>query len=79
MRDFAPSGYDQRQYCSPGFNLPMGCFMRTPHGEYPEYHTSADNLQFVTSAALGESARIHAPRAGHFRRGLRILKSFAQG
>jgi aminopeptidase-like protein len=58
MREFAPSGYDQRQYCSPGFNLPMGCFMRTPHGEYPEYHTSADNLQFVTATALGESWRL---------------------
>jgi len=58
MREFTPFGYDQRQYCSPGFNLPMGCFMRTPHGEYPEYHTSADNLQLVTAAALGESWRI---------------------
>jgi aminopeptidase-like protein len=58
MREFAPFGYDQRQYCSPGFDLPMGCFMRTPHGEFPEYHTSADNLQFVTAAALGESWRL---------------------
>jgi aminopeptidase-like protein len=58
VREFAPVGYDQRQYCSPGFDLPMGCFMRTPHGEYPEYHTSADNLQFVTAAALGESLRL---------------------
>jgi aminopeptidase-like protein len=58
MREFAPFGYDQRQYCSPGFDLPMGCFMRTPHGEYPEYHTSADNLQFVTAVALGESWRL---------------------
>jgi len=58
MREFVPFGYDQRQYCSPGFDLPIGCFMRTPHGEYPEYHTSADNLQFVTAAALGESWRL---------------------
>jgi aminopeptidase-like protein len=57
-REFAPFGYDQRQYCSPGFDLPMGCFMRTPHGEYRQYHTSADNLQFVTAAALGESWRV---------------------
>ena len=54
-RDFAPIGYDQRQYCSPGFDLPIGCLMRTPSGEYPEYHTSADNPQFVTAASLGES------------------------
>jgi len=50
--DFFPYGYDERQFCSPGFNLPMGCFMRTPHGHYPEYHTSADNLDFVHPAAL---------------------------
>jgi aminopeptidase-like protein len=36
----------------------MGCFMRAPHGEYPEYHTSADNLQLVTAATLGELWRL---------------------
>ena len=50
VRDFSPYGYDERQYCSPGFNLPVGSFRRTPHGEYPEYHTSADNLEFVSAA-----------------------------
>ena len=53
--DFFPYGYDERQYCSPGFNLPLGCLMRTPHGQYPEYHTSADNLDFVQPEYLGES------------------------
>jgi aminopeptidase-like protein len=53
--DFSPYGYDERQYCSPGFNLPVGCFSRTPYGKYSEYHTSADNLDFVQPHSLGDS------------------------
>jgi aminopeptidase-like protein len=53
--DFSPYGYDERQYGSPGFNLPVGCFMRAQHGTFPEYHTSADNLSFIKPAALEES------------------------
>lgn len=53
--NFFPYGYDERQYCSPGFDLPVGCFMRTPHGEYPEYHSSADNLDFVKTESLVDS------------------------
>ena len=45
VRDFSPYGYDERQYCSPGFNLAVGVLSRTPHGCFPEYHTSADNLE----------------------------------
>jgi aminopeptidase-like protein len=52
---FSPYGYDERQFCSPGFNLPIGCLMRTPHGRFPEYHTSADNLDLVQPSALAES------------------------
>ncbi len=53
--DFSPYGYDERQYCSPGFNFPVGCLMRSQHGRFPEYHTSADNLDFVRPEALGDS------------------------
>ena len=53
--DFFPYGYDERQFCSPGFNLPVGCFMRTPHNCYPEYHTSADNLDLVQTQYLADS------------------------
>jgi aminopeptidase-like protein len=55
LLDFVPYGYDERQYCSPGFDLPVGCLTRTPNGRYPEYHTSADSLTFVTAEALEDS------------------------
>ena len=55
IREFSPYGYDERQYCSPGFNLPVGSLTRTPHGEFPQYHTSADNPDFVRAESLEES------------------------
>ncbi len=55
LLDFIPYGYDERQFCSPGFDLPVGCLMRTPHGQFPEYHTSADDLDFVQPEALADS------------------------
>lgn len=58
LQDFSPYGYDERQYCSPGFNLPVGCLMRTPHGRFPQYHTSADNLEFVRPEALADSLAV---------------------
>jgi aminopeptidase-like protein len=57
IRDFSPWGYDERQYNSPGFDLAVGRLTRTPHGEYPEYHTSGDNLSFVTPSALVAALR----------------------
>ena len=55
IEDFRPYGYDERQYCSPAFNLPVGVLSRTPYGRFPEYHTSADNLDFVDPASLADS------------------------
>jgi aminopeptidase-like protein len=57
--DFSPYGYDERQFCSPGFNLPMGSLTRTPWGRYPEYHTSADNLSLVQPQYLADSLKIY--------------------
>lgn len=53
--DFYPFGYEERQFCSPGFNLGIGRLSRTLHGTYPEYHTSSDNLDFVSPGALQEA------------------------
>ena len=53
--DFFPYGYDERQYNSPGFRLPVGSLMRGRHGRFPEYHTSADNLTFVSGERMAES------------------------
>jgi aminopeptidase-like protein len=52
---FSPYGYDERQFCSPGFDLPIGCLNRTPYAQYPEYHTSADDLDFVRPECLADS------------------------
>lgn len=55
--DWQPSGGDERQYCAPGFDLPVGTLSRTPHGLFPEYHSSADDLDLVTAQSLGASFR----------------------
>jgi aminopeptidase-like protein len=56
--EFSPYGYDERQFCSPGFNLPVGCLMRSVWGTFPEYHTSADNLDFIQPKQLAGSLRV---------------------
>ena len=58
IEEFYPYGYDERQYCAPGFNLPVGLFSRSKFGAIPEYHTSADNLDFIRPEALSESYRL---------------------
>lgn len=53
--EFSPFGYDERQFASPGINLPVGRLTRTPNGAYPEYHTSADNMDLITPSAMADS------------------------
>ncbi|WP_440100456.1 DUF4910 domain-containing protein [Streptosporangium sp. H16] len=53
--DFSPYGYDERQFCSPGFDLPVGSLTRTPYAGYPEYHTSADDPDFVSPEAMADT------------------------
>jgi aminopeptidase-like protein len=57
VADWQPDGGDERQYCSPGFDLPVGTLSRTPHGLFPEYHSSADDLDLVSAESLGASFR----------------------
>jgi len=79
LRAFEPYGYDQRQYCSPGFNLAVGCLMRTPNGEYPEYHTSADNLDLLTPRSLSESLVTVLSTIGALEDNKRYLASVRHG
>ena len=55
LLDFEPYGYDERQFCSPKLDLPVGLFMRSKFGEFSQYHTSADNMDFITPKDLGQS------------------------
>jgi aminopeptidase-like protein len=75
IQDFSPYGYDERQYCSPGFNLPVGRLGRTPFGTYPQYHTSADNLDFVKPEALADSFGIYAAAIETIERNLTYLNT----
>jgi aminopeptidase-like protein len=55
ITEFSPYGYDERQFCSPGFDLAVGSLTRTPFGRYAEYHTSADDLTLVQPRYLADS------------------------
>lgn len=58
VEEFTPYGYDERQYCSPGFDLGVGSLSRTPYAGYPEYHTSADNPDFVSPEAMADTLAV---------------------
>lgn len=57
--DFFPYGYDERQFCSPGFDLAVGNLTRSQFGKYPEYHTSGDNLDLIQPQYLEASFSIY--------------------
>jgi aminopeptidase-like protein len=77
--DFSPHGYDERQFCSPGFNLPVGSLTRTPHGQFPEYHTSADNLEFVTPASLSGALAVYMEIVSLLEDNRRYVNKFPKG
>ncbi len=79
LEDFVPFGYDERQYCSPGFNLPVGSLTRTPWGRYPQYHTSADDPDFVRPEALGGSLGLYLEVARILERNRRFLNLEPRG
>lgn len=58
VAEFTPYGYDERQFCSPGFDLGVGSLTRTPYAGYPEYHTSADNLDFISPEAMADTLAV---------------------
>jgi aminopeptidase-like protein len=73
VNPFMPYGYDERQYCSPGFNLPVGCFSRSTYGSYPQYHTSADDLQLVRPECLEQSLQLLLQSVSILERNCRLL------
>ena len=76
--EFSPYGYDERQYCSPGINLPVGNLTRSTYG-YREYHTSADNLDFISAVELQKSFEIYRLLVEHWEYNQKYLNLFPKG
>ena len=70
-------GSDERQYCSPGIDLPMVSIMKSKYGEYPEYHTSLDNLDFISSEGLESSYQVHLDCLNILENNFKYVSTFA--
>jgi aminopeptidase-like protein len=79
IEPYSPYGYDERQYNSPGIRLPVGCLSRTPWGRYPQYHTSADDLAFVTPGQLAGSLAVYGRVAAGLEGNARYLNLQPKG
>jgi aminopeptidase-like protein len=79
VEKFSPLGSDERQFCSPGFDLPVGSLMRTMYGRYPQYHTSLDDKSFISFAAMGETVKLYARVLEGIERNIRWKSLFPFG
>ena len=77
--DFIPYGYDERQFCSPGVDLPVGNLCRVPYGQYPEYHTSADNLDLISCEGLVSSYEVLKKVVVHIENDRKYMNLFPKG
>ncbi len=77
--DFIPYGYDERQFCSPGFNLPVGNITRIPFGEYAEYHTSGDNFNLISEKGLEDSLKLFHEIFSHIEADRKFENLFPKG
>jgi aminopeptidase-like protein len=77
--NFIPYGYDERQFCSPGFNLPVGNLTRVPFGEYPEYHTSADNMDLISARGLNDSLAAFQHIIGYIEADRKFVNLYPKG
>jgi aminopeptidase-like protein len=77
--DYFPYGYDERQFCSPGFNLPVGNLSRIPFGEFPEYHTSADDFQLISQKAMDDSLEILIKAVRYIEADRKYMNLFPKG